>query len=193
MGYPELLRVLEEEAAREARDLGACAEREAARIVEEARRRAYAERDALVARERLEGQARRRLGLEALARERERALLVERRALLDDLRRAAAERLAAAGSPELDARLLRELLPEMGDGPLEVIVDPGAEAAARAALSQAAPALARRATVVAAAAPRGGVEVIAGRRVLDDTLPSRLERAWPELEAELARLLMEEG
>jgi hypothetical protein len=40
---------------------------------------------------------------------------------------------------------------------------------------------------------RGGVEVIAGRRVLDDSLPSRLDRAWPELEAELAGIQFGEG
>jgi V/A-type H+-transporting ATPase subunit E len=34
------------------------------------------------------------------------------------------------------------------------------------------------------------VEVVAGRRVLDDTLPARLERAWPELEPELAAILL---
>ncbi len=39
---------------------------------------------------------------------------------------------------------------------------------------------------------RGGVLVAAGRRILDNTLPARLERAWPDLEAELAALL-EEG
>ncbi len=101
--------------------------------------------------------------------------------------------LAAAGTPDLDARLLAEVLPEAGDGPLEVVVDPGAEDAARAALAAISQDASSRSKVRAAPARRGGVEVIAGRRVLDDTLPSRLARAWPEIEAELAAILTGEG
>ena len=187
MGYPELLRVLEGEAAREAREVRAAAEREALRIVEEAGRAARAAEDALLARERAEAEARRRAKLESLALDRERALLFERRKLLDELRDEVLRRLPAAGSPELDARLLAEVLPEAGDGPLEVIVDPGREDAARAAIGGRPGAVVRAAPVA-----RGGVEVVAGRRVFDDTLPARLERAWPELEAELAELLLGE-
>jgi V/A-type H+-transporting ATPase subunit E len=192
VGYPELLRVIEEEAAREARDVRAAAERERERIVGDARAAAHAAREALLARERADSEARRRAALESLAQERERALLFEQRALLAGLRAEIERRLAVAGTPELDARLLAEVLPEAGDGPLEVVVDPGAEAAARAALAKL-PAVASRATVRGAGERRGGVEVIAGRRVLDDTLPSRLGRAWPDLEAELAALLLGEG
>jgi V/A-type H+-transporting ATPase subunit E len=192
VGYPELLRVLGEEAAREARDVRAAAQREAVAIVEEARRAARAVRDALLGRERAESEARRRAALDALGLERERSLLFERRRLLEELRQEVLRRLPAAGSPALDARLLAEVLPEAGDGPLEVVVDPGAEGEARASLARLAPALLERAVVRAAAAPRGGVELVAGRRVLDDTLPSRLERAWPEIEAELVALLLEE-
>jgi V/A-type H+-transporting ATPase subunit E len=190
VGYPELLRVLEEEAAREAREVHAAAERERDRIVSEARFAAREAREALLARERAEAAARRRAALESLALERDRALLFERRRLLDGLRDEIERRLAAAGSPELDARLLAEVLPEAGDGPVEVIVDPGAEDAARAALARLAPGLSSRATVRSAGARRGGVEVIAGRRLLDDTLRSRLARAWPDLEGELAALLL---
>lgn len=187
MGYPELLRVLEEEAAREAVAVREAAGREAVRIVEDARRAAGAARDALLARERAEAEGRRHAAIEARALDRERALLFERRRLLEDLRQEIVRRLAAAGSPELDARLLAEVLPEAGDGPIEVIVDPGAEEAARAVLRG-------RAGVSVRAAParRGGVEMVAGRRVLDDTLPARLERAWPDLEGDLAALLLEE-
>jgi len=188
VGYPELLRVLEEEAVREARAVREAGRREAARIVEEAGRAAGAAREAFVARERSEAEGRRRAAIESLALERERTLLFERRKLLEDLRQEIVRRLAAAGSAELDARLLAEVLPEAGDGPLEVIVDPGAEDAARAVLRGRA-----GATVRAAPARRGGVEVVAGRRVLDDTLPARLERAWPDLEGDLAALLLEEG
>lgn len=187
MGYPELVRVLREEARREAGEVRAAGLAEAAGTVEEARRAAGAAREALLARERAEREARRRAALEALALDRERALLFERRRLLEGLRADVERALAGAGSAELDARLLAEVLPEAGDGPIEVVVDPGREEAARAALAGRAGAVVR-----AAAAARGGVEVVAGRRVLDDTLPARLERAWPELEAELAELLLEE-
>jgi vacuolar-type H+-ATPase subunit E/Vma4 len=192
VGYPELLRVLEEEAAREAGELRAAAEREGERIVAAARAAARAAREALVERERAAADARRRAALEALALERDRALLIERRRLLDGLRAEIERRLADAGTPELDARLLAEVLPEAGDGPLELTVDPGSEDAAQAALA----ALTRRASgtsVRAAPARRGGVLVVAGRRVLDDTLPARLARAWPDLEPELDALLLGEG
>jgi len=192
MGYPELLRVLGEEAAREARDLRAAAERERERIVAEARAAAEAVREAVLVRERAEAGARQRAALEAIAIERDRALLVERRRLLDELRDEALARLAGEGGPALDARLLAEILPDAGEGPLELIVDPGSEAEARRALVALDPAAAARAVVRGAPAARGGVELVAGRRVLDDTLPSRLERAWPVLEAELAELLFPE-
>jgi V/A-type H+/Na+-transporting ATPase subunit E len=190
VGYPELLRVLEEEAAREAREIRAAARREAARIVEEAERTARAASEALLARERREAEGRRRAALDGLAIDRERSLLFERRKLLDELRGEAVRRLAASGTPELDARLLAEVLPDAGGGDLEIVVDPGAEEAARAAFARLAPG--RRATVRAAPERRGGIEVTAGRRVLDDTLPSRVDRAWPDVEAELAALLLEE-
>src|SRR5512133_2224023 len=151
MGYPELLRVLGDEAAREARDVVDAARREAVRVVDEARQLAIAARDALLAHERAEAGARRHAALESVALERERALLFERRKLLEALRAEAVLRLPAAGSAALDARLLAELLPEAGDGPIEVVVDPGREDAARAAL-------AGRAGAVVKAAPqaRGG-------------------------------------
>ncbi|WP_242341368.1 hypothetical protein [Anaeromyxobacter sp. SG66] len=193
MGYPELLRVLGEEAAREAREVRAAAEREGARIVEEARAAAAAARDSVLARGRVEGAARRRAAHEAVAVERERALLVERRRLLEGLHDEARARLVAEGGAALDAALLAEILPEAGDGPLELVVDPGAEEEARRALAALDAGAAARAVVRAAPEARGGVELVAGRRVLDDTLPSRLERAWPALEAELAELLFAEG
>ena len=192
MGYPELLRVLGEEAAREAREVRAAAVQERERILAAARADAAAVREALVARARGEAEARRKTALESIALDRERTLLFERRRLLDELYEEVRRRLAGASSPALDAQLLAEVLPEAGDGPLEVIVDPGAEEATRAALEALSPGIARRATIRAAPAARGGVEVVAGRRVLDDTLPSRLERAWPDVEAELAAIL-EEG
>lgn len=192
MGYPELLAVLAEEAAREARELRDGGRREAARIVAEARAAAEQACAAALARERREAEARRRGVLEGLAVERARALLVERRRLLAALRDEVERALPARGGPDLDARLLAEVLPEVGDAPFEVRVDPGAEEACRAALARLDPGAAARATVRAAEAPRGGVEVTAGRHVLDDTLPARLARAWPALEAELAGRLLGE-
>ncbi len=193
MGYPELIRVLEQEAAREARDVAAAAEREEARILAEAREAARAAFGGLLVREQSAAEARLRSARESFALERDRALLLERRCQLDHLRAEILRRLPAAASPELAARLLGEILPEVGEGPFDVVVDPGAEEAARSALALFSPEASRRATVRASAVARGGVEVVAGRRVLDDTLPSRLERAWPELEAELAALLFEEA
>jgi len=191
VGYPELLRVLGEEAAREVREVRATAERERAAILARAQEEAAAAREALVTRARAEADARRRSRLESIALERERALLVERRRLLADLYDEVLRRLGTAATPELDARLLAELLPEVVEGPFEVIVDPGGEDPIRAVLGAAGPGVAARATVSVAPERRGGVAVVAGRRVLDDTLPARLERAWPELEAALATILGE--
>jgi V/A-type H+-transporting ATPase subunit E len=196
VGYPELLRVLGEEAAHEAREARAAATRERERLLAEARAAAASASAAVVARERSEADARRRAVAEGAALARERALLVERRRHLGALREEVLRRLVAAGGPALDARLLEEVLAEAGTGPLELEVDPGAEDAAREALRRLDAATAARAVVRGAAAPRGGVRALAGeggRRELDDTLPARLERAWPALEAELAALLFEEG
>ena len=186
MGYRELLEVLGEEAAREAREVRAAGEREAARIVAEARAAAEAARGALDARERAEAAARRRAATEALALERDRAALAAERQVLDELRAEAARRLPAPAGPGVLARLLPEVLSEVGDGPFELVVDPGEEGAARELLARGWSDLAGRAAIRAAAAPRGGVALLQDRRVLDDTLPARLERAWPRLEPELA-------
>lgn len=190
MAYPELLHVLQEAAAQEAREVRAAAERESARIVDAARAAAGRARASRMARERSQAERARRAAAESLALEREHALLVEQRRLLDDLRPAILAALAAAAGPALDARLLAEVLPEAGDGHLDVVVDPGAEAACRAALARIDPALPARARVRAAPARRGGIEVVAGACILDDTLPSRLERAWPAIEADLAAILL---
>lgn len=193
MGYPELLRVIEEEAAREAEAIRAAADREAERIRAEARAAAQAAHDGLVARARAETEGRAHAEREARARERDRTLLGIRRRVLEALRADAVAALAADGDPALDARLVAELVPELGAGPVELVVDPGHEAACRAALERLDPGLAARATIRAARERRGGVEAISGRLVLDDTLPARLARAWPDLEAELVALAFAEG
>jgi len=189
VGYPELLRVLGEEAAREAREIREAAVRDAERILAEAREAAAAARATIALREHGKAVTRRRAAEEAAALTRDRALLVEQRRHLDGLRAELLRRLPEAGGPDLDARLLGELLAEAGPEPLEVVVDPGAEDAARQALRRLDPAAAARAEVKAAPSRRGGVLVASGRRELDATLPARLERAWPELEVELAAIL----
>lgn len=193
MGYGELLRVLEEEASREAREIREAADRERGRIVAEARSAAGAVRKALLEREGAAAEGRRAAALASAALARERALLVQKRALLEALRVEVAARLPAPAGAELLARLLLEVLAEAGPGPFQLVVDPGEEEACRAFLVREAPDLAGRAEVRAAPAPRGGVELVAGRRVIDDTLRARLERAWPALEAELAEILFEGG
>jgi V/A-type H+-transporting ATPase subunit E len=193
MGYGELIRVLREEAAREAQELRAAAERESARIVDEARAAARAASDALVAREGSEAAARRRASLEALALERDRVILAEQRRILDGIRAEAAGRLPAPVGPEALGRLLREVLAEAGEGPVVLEVDPGEEEICRVLLARERADLASRAQVRAAATLRGGVALIDGRRILDDTLPARLERAWPALEPELATILFGGG
>jgi len=193
VGYPELLRVIEDEAGREEREVRAAAEREAARVLAEARAAADAAREAAIARARSEAERVVREAEERHALARERGLLVERRGVLESLRAEVAQALRAASSPALDAALLAEVLPDAGPGPLEVIVDPGAEDAARRALAALDPDAAARATIRAARAARGGVAIVSGRLVLDDTLPARLDRLWPDLEPELAGILERGG
>jgi V/A-type H+-transporting ATPase subunit E len=191
VGYDELLGVIEEEAAREARTVRAAAERDAVQIVSDARAAAEGARTALLARTAAEAEARLQAARAALAQERERALLIARRRELDALRAAALRELTSAAGPALDERLLAGVLREAGEGPLTIVVDPGAEEACRAAVARLDPATAARADIRAAPARRGGVELVAGRRVLDATLPARLERVWPDAEAELAGILLD--
>lgn len=193
MGYGELLRVLGAEASREAREARAAGLREAERIRAEARRAADAARAALRARDAGALDARLRAARGAHATQRERAALAEARASLAAVRAEVERRLPAPAGPEVAERLAAEVLREAGPEPAVLIVDPGEEAAARRALAAAPPELAARTEVRAASAARGGVELVQGRRVLDDTLAARLERAWPALEQELAAELLGEG
>ncbi len=193
MGYGELLRVLEEEAAREGREVREAASREAERIVAEARGIAAGATGALRERERSVLDGRLRAAREAGAAERARALLAAERRALDELREEAARRLPAPAGPEVLAGLVAEVAAEIGEGPFALEVDHGEEAVAREMLARARPDAAARAEIRTAAVPRGGVALFQGRRVLDDTLPSRLARAWPALEPELARILFAEG
>jgi vacuolar-type H+-ATPase subunit E/Vma4 len=179
MGYPQLLRALDEETERQARETAEAARRDGAERVDAARREAV---------------ARRRAALEALERERaaalarcdasarldaERARLAEARRLLDELRAEAAARLLGALDEPLALRLCAELCAELEGGAWELRVDPRFAAAVRAPVP-----------VVAGSA--GEIRAVAGGRSLDNGLAARLERAWPALEPELARALLED-
>jgi V/A-type H+-transporting ATPase subunit E len=193
VAYEDLIRVLGEEARREAAAISAAAAAEAERIRAEARAAAADAREALLARARGEADAASRVALEAAGLERDRALLAARRAHLDALRAEVAARLAGAGGPRVRERLLREVLASAGGGSFDLVVDPGEEGAWRALLARVDPAALARALVRGAPAARGGVALEQGRLVLDDTLPARLERAWPDLEPRLAEVLFAGG
>lgn len=193
MGYQELLHALEEEVLGEARQLAerARAERdgvleEARRAAAEARREALARLDAELSGEQARAHARAALELS-------RSLLVEKRRLLDSLRREILARLAGRADPVATARLLEEALAEDPGGTIEIEVDPGEVEATRALLASRHPAAAARATVRPAAPPRGGVLLRSDRVTLDNSLPGRLEKAWPDLEIEAAALLFGGG
>jgi V/A-type H+-transporting ATPase subunit E len=193
VGYPELIRVLGEEAAREAREIRRRAAEERDRILAEAHAAATGAREALLARERKESEARRRTALAKVALERERLLLGERRRLIDALRAEARAALPGALDPAALGRLVDEVVAAAPPGPFSLVVDPGEGERVRALLRASHPEALERAELVEAPARRGGVELRAGRLVLDDTLPSRLARAWPRLEPGLARLLFGDG
>lgn len=190
MGLDELLRVLGEETSNEERTLHAAAAREATRIVNEARSAAARARDAAVARETEASAARVRAVRDAAGLERERALLIEARHQLELLRAEALTRLPGEVTGEDVGRFVAELVAEAGPVAAYLVVDPGCAQAARSALAP----LGDRPVpeVREAPAPRGGVELVTGTLVLDDTAPSRLERAWPHVEPEIARILLAE-
>lgn len=191
MGFDELLRVLREETASEVRALREAAELEAARIRSEASAAASNLRGAALAREAVERTARLRARQDAAGLDRERALLVEARRHLDALRAEAQARIPALLEEADVERLAGELLREAGPGPALLVVDPGSAPAARRALAAAGspPGIEIREAAVA----RGGAELLMGPLVLDDTVPSRLERAWVKAEPEIAGILLSEG
>lgn len=191
MGLKELLRVLRQEAENEQRRLREEATLEAERIVTEARSEAGRLRAAALAREAETERSRARSIRDSTGLERERALLVEARRQLDALRAEALARLPGEVTPADVERFTSELLLEAGGVEAVLVVDPGSSAAAQLAID----ALGAQPTpeIREARAARGGVELITGVLVLDDTVPSRLERAWPRVEPEIARLLLAEG
>lgn len=190
MGYEDLLRALEEEVREQTRALREAARAERARVIEESRSRASEAREEALTRVRAEIAAGRARGEARAAQEEGLRLLAEKRRLLDALRDEARKGLAGAAGLELDLRLLDEALADDDGEEVEIRVDPGREAAVADRLRAAHGGVASRARVTAAPAARGGVEVCFGERaVSDNTLPSRLDKAWPAMEAELAALL----
>lgn len=193
MGYRELLSALEEEVSRQIQERLAEAARERDRILDEARAELLATRAAALAEER------RRLA-EAAARaesearlEQERALLAQMRRQLEELRRAAEARLSSLDDAELLARLVEEVVPELGEGPLTFRVELGHERDLERHLDEEHPELRSRSRIEAARGLGGGVEVELGaKQRLDNTLRSRLENAWRRLEPEIALRLLEQ-
>ncbi len=193
MGYQELLRALEEEVRGEVRALSERAGAERQRVLAEARRAAAAAREEALARLDAELAAERSRAEARAVLQVEHHLLVVKRRLLDSLRQEVLARLPARAGPELTARLLAEALADDPGGALEVEVDPGQEEAVRRLLARDHPAAAARARVRAAPAPRGGVVIRAERMTLDNSLPARLSKAWPDLEGEAAAVLFGGG
>lgn len=187
MSWRDLLRALDEEAAREVEELREATARDAERVVVEARREIEAARAAAHARARAEAEVKRRRALTEVQRERASAVLVEQRRILDEVRAAALERLVRD-----DARTLRALVDAAAaevDGASTWTVDAPSVDAVRERLASRHPEVLAAAEIRAAAAPRGGLEVVAGRRVLDGTAAARMARVWPDAEASIARIL----
>jgi vacuolar-type H+-ATPase subunit E/Vma4 len=166
MGYAELVRVLGAEVRREKAAIAEEAVRERQRLLDEARRELEAARARALAKAEAELADRRRRAADAARVERRRTLLVEQRRILDELAEEALRRLAAQGDPGLRERLIGELRAELD-----------AEAGGGA-----------HAEIVAS--PAGGVEARVGDRlILDNTMPSRLAKLWPLVEARIAAVL----
>ena len=194
MGYQELLHALEDEVARQIRELQAETAHARQRLIDETRRQLAAKREEILERERrrLDEEAGRTLSQARL--ERERAVLTEMRHLLAELRREAEDRLSALGGTALLAGLVDELIPECGEGPLEFRVGEGCEEDLRNHLLAHHAEIMSRARIVGSKEIRGGVKAsLGGRQLLDNTLPARIEKAWQALEGEVAVLLFGEG
>jgi vacuolar-type H+-ATPase subunit E/Vma4 len=194
VGYHELLTALEDEVERQIRRIEADADETCRRVDAKIHRELAARREAALVAEarRLDEEAQRAVSHARF--EEARMLLVEQRRLLADLRQEAERRLPALDEAALAARLVDDIAPELGDGPVELRVNAGREAAFVDALSRRHPELARRAIVTAVEGMGGGVVAALdnGRQLLDNSLPSRLEKAWQQLEGELAAELFGE-
>jgi vacuolar-type H+-ATPase subunit E/Vma4 len=72
---------------------------------------------------------------------------------------------------------------------VEFKVSEGDEERLEGHLRQSHPGLLPRSTINRSPDVRGGVEVTLGRQLLDNTLSSRLRKAWQQLEPEIAAML----
>ena len=193
MGYRELLQALEEEVARQVRERRAEAAQEEQGVLEATRAELVARRDKVLEEERRRLADERARALSGARLEQGRALLAQMRREMKELEAAAVARLTSTSSADLVARLVDELVPELGEGALAFRVRPGYERPLEAHLLLKHPGLLARATIEASPEVGGGVEVtLGGRQRLDNTLPARLQNAWRQLEPELAALLFEE-
>ncbi len=194
MAYRELLDALAEDVARQTREVEASSLREASEIVAAGRARAE-ERVRLAAagaQAVVDEDAAR--AVEHEEQEAERRTLRERRRLLDALRAEALERLSRVDDERVLARLLDELANEIGSARAVLHVTPVLAAGFSRALAARHPELRAHAEVVADAGVHGaGLVAHFDGRVLDDSLPSRLAKAWVVLEPELAASLFGGG
>jgi len=189
VAYRDLLRALEEEVREQARALKESARAEGERLAAEARRLAEAAREDALARATAERASAAQRARVRAALDEERLLLGEKRRILEELRGEARSRLPGLSSLALSRRLLDEALGDDDGSPLRVVADPGHAEACREHLASH-PETRGRVEVVEAAQARGGVELEVGDHLsVDNTLPSRLFRAWPALEVELASIL----
>ena len=194
MGYRELLQALEEEVGRQIRERLAGASQERERLLEATRQELTAMRKRVLEEERrrLEEELARALSRARL--EMEHVILGETRRQMAELLREAEARLPAMNDADVLTRLVDEVVPELGEGPVEFRVREGHEEPLRVHLSRHHPGLLPRTTIHGSPDVRGGVEVsLGGRQILDNTLPSRLQKAWQLLEPEIAAILFGEG
>lgn len=194
MGYRELLQALEEEVGRQVRELRAETSQERERLLLATRRELAARRDEVLEEERRRLKEESARAVSRARLEQERAILGEMRRQMTELRREAEARLSATNDADLLTRLVDEVVPELGEGPVEFRVKEGHEEDLRRHLDRHHPGLVPRATITASPHVRGGVEVsLGGRELLDNTLPSRLENAWQRSETEIATILFGGG
>jgi len=194
VAYGDLLQALEREVRDQCRALEEEARLEALRIAEEGRALSAGAREealglAAAEAESLREKARRRAALEG-----DRAALAEEHRLLTVVLDRARAELPDRSSPALTLALLAEALADDDGSPLVVTCDPGHAGACRDWIAGHRPEAAARTSVEERAVPCGGVAIAIGRALLvDDTLPARLERAWPELQVAIGRRLFGEG
>ena len=192
MGYRELLQALEEEVGRQIRERRAEASQQQRKILDAIVLEISARRDTVLEEERrhlAEDSAR---ALSRARLEQDRAILGDMRRQMADLRGAVEARLPAMNDPDLMTRLVDEVVPELGEGALVFRVTQGYEPHLESHLRQKYPDLLPRSTIEGSLEIRGGAEIsVAGRQLFDNTLGSRLEAAWEQLEPEIAALLFQ--